>query len=393
MSNENDRVREFISSSIDLEKFLDEAKQLKERIVAFESAHPVNESTLEPLLTLAKTLSDFHHLDPTDQPAANDDDQQQQQSEDEAPTTWRIRRKKTKLDAAIAKNLKSYPACIEYLYKEFSQSRPHASHDTAFLKNIRECNQAASNIADDRLILSLQIFFPIESRDRYRHQLMNELICLSTLTLAQIRDAIECVSDEQILGEYSEQPETIKTGGQRAGDVNTAACFIIDSVIYDDLRRTDVRLSEKIIEQAGGNHTQGTPMATTSLTDLKTVQLGKPYIYLHQSNCEHVIVFSELKLLEQDQCHDARFVVSSSCPSLGSPRSMFSLYPLCRMKYHGRFSYCFLCNVFYAKWLIKNSPLIPDDPCLLCERCFKACHYDKDGKKVGTFTAFHFPQL
>ena len=310
MSNENDRVREFISSSIDLEKFLDEAKQLKARIGSFQSAHPVDEPTLEPLLTLAKTLSDYHHL----APAANDDGQPQQpqsDDDDEASTTWRIRRKKTKLDAAISKNLKSYPACIEYLYKEFSQSRPHASHDTAFLKNIRECNQAASNIADDRLILHLQIFFPIESRDRYRHQLMNELICLSTLTLAQIRDAIECVSDEQILGEYSEQPETIKTGGQRAGDVNTAACFIIDSVIYDDLRRTDVRLSEKILEQAGGgggNYTQGTPMATTSLNDLKTVQLGKPYIYLHQTNCEHVIVFSELKLLEQDQCHDARFV-------------------------------------------------------------------------------------
>ncbi len=71
----------------------------------------------------------------------------------------------------------------------------------------------------------------------------------------------------------------------------------------------------------------------------------------------------------------------------------FSLYPLCRMKYHGRFSYCFLCNIFYAKWLIRDSPLIPDDPCLLCERCFKACHYDKDGNKVGNFSAYHFPQL
>ncbi len=71
----------------------------------------------------------------------------------------------------------------------------------------------------------------------------------------------------------------------------------------------------------------------------------------------------------------------------------YSLYPLCRMKYHGRFSYCFLCNVFYAKWLIRDSPLIPDDPCLLCDRCFKACHYDKDGNKNGNFSAYHFPQL
>ena len=30
-----------------------------------------------------------------------------------------------------------------------------------------------------------------------------------------------------------------KLNGQRAGDANTAACFIIESIIYDDLRRTD----------------------------------------------------------------------------------------------------------------------------------------------------------
>ncbi|CAF1244349.1 unnamed protein product [Adineta steineri] len=353
--------------------------------MSFQSSYPINQNNLDSLINLSKTLSDYRHLEQQDETTRIENNIEEDESQgggggvDEEDTTssstWRTRRKKKKLDPSITNSLKSYPACIEYLYKEFSQSRPHASHDTAFLKNIRECNQAISNIDNDRLILNLQIFFPIESRDRYRHQLMNELICLSTLTLAQIRDAIECVSDEQILGEYSQNPDDINTNGQRAGDANTAACFIIESIVYDDLRRTDVRLSERIIEQTNTNYTQGNSMELTSLNDLKMIQLGKPYIYLHQTNCEHVIVFSELKLLEQDQCHDS------------------NLYPLCRMKYHGRFSYCFLCNVFYAKWLIRNSPLIPDDPCLLCERCFKACHYDKDGNKVGDFSAYHFPQL
>ncbi|CAF1057702.1 unnamed protein product [Rotaria sordida] len=386
MSNDNDRLREFISSPIDLEKFLDDTTNLKRRISTFTSSYPIDENNLDPLINLAKSLSDYHHHEQQDDSTRIENEIEQEEDEeqyghdedddeDTTSSTWRTRRKKKKLDPIILNNLKSYPACIEYLYKEFSQSRPHASHDTAFLKNIRESNQAQSNINDDRLILNLQIFFPIESRDRYRHQLMNELICLSTLTLAQIRDSIECVSDEQILGEYSDNPDSIQTNGQRAGDVNTAACFIIESIIYDDLRRTNIRLSEKIIEQTNTNYIQGNTMEMTNLNDLKMIQLGKPYIYLHQTNCEHVIVFSELKLLEQDQCHDS------------------NLYPLCRMKYHGRFSYCFLCNVFYAKWLIRDSPLIPDDPCLLCERCFKACHYDKDGHKVGNFLAYHFPQL
>ncbi|UJR09646.1 hypothetical protein I4U23_013880 [Adineta vaga] len=382
MSNDNDRLREFISLPIDVTKFIEDAKNIKERLTILKSSYSQDQHNLDSLINLSKTLSDYRHLEQQDETTRveneieEDVDGNNDEEEDEATSsTWRTRRKKKKLDPSIVNNLKSYPACIEYLYREFSQSRPHASHDTAFLKNIRECNQVQPNFHDDRLILNLQIFFPIESRDRYRHQLMNELICLSTLTLAQIRDTIECVSDEQILGEYSQNPDDIKTNGQRAGDINTAACFIIESIIYDDLRRTNIRLSEKILEQTGSTYTQGNKMEMTTLNDLKTIQLGKPYIYLHQTNCEHVIVFSELKLLEQDQCHDE------------------TLYPLCRMKYHGRFSYCFLCNVFYAKWLIHNSSLIPDDPCLLCERCFKTCHYDKDGNKVGDFTAHHFPQL
>jgi hypothetical protein len=317
MSDDNDRLREFISSSIDLERFLHDAEQVKQRLVSFRTLNPIETTRLTSLVELAKSLGDYRHVEQIDRTlrtdtttttatgehaSGNDDDEQ-------TPAhTWRIRRKKTKLDSTIAKNLQSYPACIEYLYREFSQSRPHASHDTAFLKNIRQCNQAPSNIDDNRLLLNLQIFFPIESRDRYRHQLMNELICLSTLTLAQIRDAIECVSDEQILGEYSEQPERIQTEGQRAGDVNTAACFIIESAIYDDQRRTTQCLSEKILQQTGtSTYRQASSMETTSLNDLKSIQLGKPYIYLHQNNCEHVIVFSELKLLEQDQCRDAKY--------------------------------------------------------------------------------------
>jgi hypothetical protein len=310
MSNDDDRLREFISPPIDLDGFLDYAKNLKERITRFSLSNSIDQNNLDPLINLAKSLSDYRSLEQTTRTENEidevEDEEDENNEEETTSSTWRTRRKKRKLDPTISNNLKFYPASIEYLYKEFSQSRPHASHDTAFLKNIRECNQAISNIDDDRLILNLQIFFPIESRDRYRHQLMNELICLSTLTLAQIRDAIECISDEQILGEYSQNPDDIKTHGQRAGDVNTAGCFIIESIIYDDLRRTNLRLSEKILEQVPTNYTQGTTMEMTNLNDLKIIQLGKPYIYLHQTNCEHVIVFSELKLLEQDQCHDSK---------------------------------------------------------------------------------------
>lgn len=306
MSSDNDRLREFVSNPIDLENFLEESVRLKNRINSFRNSTKFSENELKSLVDIGRSLGDYREFEENrteeeEEERAPVDEDEEEPIEEE---NWRTKRKKTKIDPSIMSRLKTYPASIEYLYREFSQSRPHASHDTAFLKNIRQANQLAPNFSDERFVLNLQIFFPIESRDRYRHQLMNELICLSTTSLAEIRDAIECVSDEQILGEFSQNPQLIETEGKRAGDVNTAAAFIIDSTIYDDVRRTDQRLSQTILENTDIQFQQGKPVEQMRLIDLKSIQLGKPYIYLHQNNCEHVIVFSELKLIEPDQCHD-----------------------------------------------------------------------------------------
>ncbi|CAF0734946.1 unnamed protein product [Didymodactylos carnosus] len=407
--------------------FLNETSTLKQRLSLLcnnlqSVVQPIFQNSLTDILEISQSLTDYRHLETTfplnvttnttstrrrqSQQSCLDDDLTTVSSVrthssddidfdemDQPPptTTTATTQKKSsrKEHQQPLPDLKSYPACIEYIMSEFNQSRPHASHDTAFLKNLRECNLAKaksldSEITEPTLIINAQIYFPPESRERYRIALMNELICLTTQTLATLRDSIECVSDEQIIGEYSQNPSDLKTTGQRVGDLYPAGCFIIDGVIYDDTRRTNVRLSDKIMQFIENNsdkekkeqqYTVGEVMENVTFNNINSLCLGKPYIYIHQMNCEHVVVFNELKLLQNDQCLDS------------------SLYPLCKIKYHGRFFHCFLCNVFYAKWLVRDSPIIPDDPCLLCERCFKACHYDKDGNKVGQFLAYHFPQL
>ena len=150
MSNDNNRLREFICPPVDLEKFLIDATNVKERLTSFNASYAIDQHNLDSVVNLAKSLSDYRHLEQQNESIRidneieeeEDNDDQEEDNEETTSSTWRTRRKKKKLDSTISNNLKSYPACIEYLYKEFSQSRPHASHDTAFLKNIRECNQA-----------------------------------------------------------------------------------------------------------------------------------------------------------------------------------------------------------------------------------------------------------
>lgn len=52
----------------------------------------------------------------------------------------------------------------------------------------------------------------------------------------------------------------------------------------------------------------------------------------------------------------------------------------------------FLLLLLY-RWVVLNSELVVDNPCLLCERCFRNTHYDEQNKKIGKFEAYHFSQF
>ncbi|KAK6620195.1 hypothetical protein RUM44_006596 [Polyplax serrata] len=71
-------------------------------------------------------------------------------------------------------------------------------------------------------------------------------------------------------------------------------------------------------------------MHKTRIDSLK-VRLGRPYVYLHQGNCEHIILFSDIRLLD------------SSDPN------RFSLFPKihCTGRLYGK--HCMMCSDFYAR--------------------------------------------
>ncbi|XP_069137305.1 snRNA-activating protein complex subunit 3-like [Argopecten irradians] len=198
---------------------------------------------------------------------------------------------------------------------------------------------------------------------------------LGTQHLSELRDKISCVNDLGIGGDFSEDPDD--TSGFYAKDVYRSGFFYIEGVFYNDLREVDSRDYSTVIRKWAAEEGRGIgPMTTqqmdeTFFLDLK-VRLGQPYLYMHQGNCEHIIIFNDIRLFHPDDAQDRRE------------------YPRLAFKRTYKRSICRVCEIHSSRWLTYGSQHAPDDPSFFCDQCFRALHYDKDGKKIGSFKAYKF---
>lgn len=127
-------------------------------------------------------------------------------------------------------------------------------------------------------------------------------------------------------------------------------------------------------EEARGLGPFGTaPMENTRFDEL-TVQLGYPYVYVHQGGCEHLMVFTDLRL------HDWR-----TDPPADSGR-----YPLLVGTVPRPSRYCSLCDLNAARWIVLDNQRLPYDPFFFCEDCFYQFNYDSEKRKIGSFRAYPY---
>lgn len=113
-------------------------------------------------------------------------------------------------------------------------------------------------------------------------------------------------------------------------------------------------------------------MEDTYFNDLE-IQLGYPYLYMHQGDCEHVMVFSDIRLLK---------------PSSDSmdPKD----YPMVVSTNRRMQIRCGLCNLTSAKWVTFENKRLPHDPFFFCESCFFMFNYDENEEKIGSFKAYPY---
>jgi len=91
------------------------------------------------------------------------------------------------------------------------------------------------------------------------------------------------------------------------------------------------------------------------------IRLGARYLYKHQIDCEHIIVFQDIRLFHQNDDLD----------SLS--------YPMHVHQYKMNRRNCGCCEYTGASMVCYNDVLSPSSPFFYCESCFEKLHCDENG--------------
>ncbi|KAM9363715.1 snRNA-activating protein complex subunit 3 [Symphorus nematophorus] len=237
----------------------------------------------------------------------------------------------------------------------------------------RRPDNVADVIPEGEIILTINVYYPaVIERFTYVRPHMT-LLMTGSHSLAELRDAICCVSDLQVCGEFSNTPDMVPDFISK--DHYKSAFFFFEGVFYNDMRFPECQdISMTIIEWA---KTRNFPtysqakMEDTRFADL-TVKVGFPYLYCHQGDCEHLVIITDIRLAHENDCLDKK------------------LYPLLTHKHRVATQKCAVCHVFIGRWFTTNDQFAPSDPCLFCDKCFRMLHYDAQGNKLGDFLAYPY---
>uniref|UniRef100_A0A7S1TCY1 snRNA-activating protein complex subunit 3 n=1 Tax=Compsopogon caeruleus TaxID=31354 RepID=A0A7S1TCY1_9RHOD len=203
------------------------------------------------------------------------------------------------------------------------------------------------------------------------------ILVLSSQCLTDLRDAIECQSDD-----FRNDVEGETATGRGSG------MFFIEGVLYDDLRdESNIRYSTKILEFLKVELDRDGPsirspslptvqrMESTKMSDLRRVRLGSAQLYLHAGDCEHLLVIQDVRGLSM---------------RLGDPLRA-RLYPYTSWRARKRRRHCAACQRRLAERVCFGDVQALDHPTFFCEDCFVQFHYRPNGTlRYADFQVFPY---
>ncbi|XP_051156337.1 snRNA-activating protein complex subunit 3 [Leptopilina boulardi] len=232
----------------------------------------------------------------------------------------------------------------------------------------------------EEVLVYIRVYAPFKHRSYNKSSaqlikvsLSNMLVILGSQTLADVRDKISCLCDLSIATDVSKKP--VLKAGPSAKEVYKSGFFFIEGTFYNDMRGPENKDNSLVIREWATARNIGSfdtaLMEETRIDSLK-VKFGFPWVYQHQGNCEHLIVFGDARLL-----------------NLNDDLAVSSYPRIHRIKpYINR--YCMTCGIFSVRWITTDNERLPHDPCFFCESCFKSYNYIQ-GEKIGSFSAYPYP--
>ncbi|KAJ2093041.1 hypothetical protein IW138_000755 [Coemansia sp. RSA 986] len=231
----------------------------------------------------------------------------------------------------------------------------------------------ATPVADDEVLLSVCFYNTRSSTSK-----MEEYLVLGSQNLTVLRDSFYCISDFL----FSHRDEQIENTKDKKV---SSSYFFIEKTFYNDMRSpTATDYSRVIMEwandparQAKNPKLQGLQsrlMDGARFLDL-SIRLKQPYLFVHQGDCEHVMMFTDLRLLGPK---DDQFVENY-------PKQIFRTR-------HMRHK-CRMCSAYPAQYVTKNDFHSGMSPCYFCEKCYTPFHFDDDGKKLLEHDVFPYANV
>ncbi|KAI1723338.1 snRNA-activating protein complex subunit 3 [Ditylenchus destructor] len=203
----------------------------------------------------------------------------------------------------------------------------------------------------------------------FRKRCEVKLLVRGETPLVKLRDKIFCASDFWC---NVEDTEVLDKDAYFSKRFPSNFIFIHDTFYVETGPRTS-DISEPIREFMArkvdfGPH-EVKNIADVRIIDLK-LRLGQPYLYQHQGKCEHLLVFSDLRLVN------------------ASDEQKVDEYPI-RVYDTVKQIMCCVCKETVAVFVVTESDRMAASPAHMCESCFKSFHYDGNNR-IGNFKAYHY---
>ncbi|KAI8809426.1 snRNA-activating protein of 50kDa MW C terminal-domain-containing protein [Cladochytrium replicatum] len=180
-------------------------------------------------------------------------------------------------------------------------------------------------------------------RARYPSEVLATFLILASQTLMDLQNVIRCPTDVLF-------PDSLKVDNVIPP---SSSYFFIEHVFYVDPRGEDTArplvdwLKERKLE------TNAYAMDDQPLCSMQ-LQLQTTYLFVHNGDCEHRIVFT-----------DARFLHTTDDPDLSKyPITVFSSISLSNP--------CRFCEKAFAQLAIFDHSELPENPTYGCKKCFDA---------------------
>ena len=280
---------------------------------------------------------------------------------------------------------------LKYQKKVISKNQLHKKR----LRNLRETNLPDFSVPEDRvpktsappceILVRIRVFkeFKIKKNCQQKKPFNSQdFVVLGSQKLSVLRQLIHCINDENCAVGQGKPPDNLD-GIPKAKQLVKSSTFFFGKTFYADRSLAENQdygrfIDEWVASQTAANHKrpmgpfEHSTMDDATFLDLN-IRLGFPYVFIHLGNCEHLVVFTDVRLW-----------------NASDPAERDS-YPLVK-KVEPRMDFCNACEVYFAHWIVMENERLPFEPTLMCHKCFVQFNYNSNDEPIGHFVHYPYPE-